>query len=108
MTRVLLVAALALGILSLDTLTLSAQESAHGTPTTYQCPDGTHCNITCSVDGEQVVQTGSPKTVAVTQLGPNNYLIEFSEQGGHTQTTYIAGAKLACTLDGLTKKQMIE
>ena len=105
MTRILSVATLALGMLGLGTLALSAQEPAHTNAITYACVDGAHCSITCSVDGEKVTQTGSPKAVTVTPLGRNNYLIDFTEQGGHTQSTYLAGAKVACILDGLTKGQ---
>jgi hypothetical protein len=104
MTRLFSVAALAFGMLGLGILTLSAQEPAHTNAITYQCIDGTHCSITCSVDGEKVTQTGNPKTVTVTPLGRNNYLVDFTEQGGHTQSTYLAGTKVACILDGLTTK----
>jgi hypothetical protein len=104
MTRPLSVAALTFGMLGLGTLTLSAQEPAHAKATTYQCADGAHCSITCSVDGEKVTQTGNPKTVTVTPLGRNNYLVELTEQGGHTQSTYLAGTKVACILDGLTRQ----
>ena len=58
MTCLLSVAALAFGMLGLGTLTLSAQEPAHPNATTYHCADGAHCSITCSVDGEKVMQTG--------------------------------------------------
>jgi hypothetical protein len=105
MTRILSVAALALGMLGLGTLMLSAQEPKHTNSIAYQCADGGHCAITCSVDGEKVVQTGNPKTVAVTPLGRNNYLIDFTEQGGHTQSTFLSGTKVVCILDGLTKGQ---
>ena len=105
MTRILSVATLALGMLGSGTLALSAQEPAHTNAITYVCADGAHCNITCSVDGEKVMQTGSPKAVTVTPLGRNNYLIDFTEQGGHIQSAYLAATKVVCILDGLTKSQ---
>jgi hypothetical protein len=58
----------------------------------------------CTVDGEKVTQTGSPKTVTVTVLARNNYLVDFVEQNGHTQSIYLAGTKVVCELDGLTRK----
>lgn len=105
MSRILSVAVLALEVLGLGTLTLSAQERGHTNAITYQCVDAAHCAITCSVDGEKVTQTGSPKTVTVTTLGRNNYLIDFTEQNGHMQSAYLAGTKVVCILDGLTKGQ---
>jgi hypothetical protein len=105
MARILSVATLALTMLGLGSLTLSAQEPKHANAITYQCLDSAHCAITCSVDGEKVTQTGSPKAVTVTALGRNNYLIDFTEQSGHAQSTYLAGTKVVCILDGLTKGQ---
>ena len=72
---------------------------------TYECPANGHCNITCSVDGEKQVQTGTPKTVTITPLGPSSYLVELVEQSGHTLFSYLTGAKIVCILDGLTKPQ---
>jgi hypothetical protein len=92
-------------MLGLGTLALSAQETKHATATTYQCPDGAHCSLTCSVDGEKVTQTGGPKAVTVTPLGRNNYLIDFTEQGGRTQSAYLSGTTVVCILDGLIKGQ---
>jgi hypothetical protein len=71
----------------------------------YECPANGHCNITCTVDGEKQLQTGTPKTVTMTPLGPSSYIVELVEQSGHTVFSYLAGAKVACILDGLTKSQ---
>jgi hypothetical protein len=73
-------------------------------PRTYSCEANAHCSISCVVDGEKVVQTGSPKTVTITQLARNNYLVELVEQGGHVQFAYLVGTKIVCTLEGVTKK----
>jgi hypothetical protein len=72
---------------------------------TYECPANGHCNISCSVDGEKQVQTGTPKTVTMTPLGPSSYLLELVEQSGHTLFAYLAGTKVVCILDGVTKGQ---
>jgi hypothetical protein len=71
---------------------------------TYECAASAKCNVVCSVDGEKQVQTGSPKTVIITPIATNNYLVELVEQNGHVQTSYLAGAKFICNFDGLTKK----
>jgi hypothetical protein len=55
------------------------------------------------VDGEKIFQTGVPKTVAVTLLARNNYLIELVEQTGHIQFGYLVGTKIVCTFEGMTK-----
>jgi hypothetical protein len=55
------------------------------------------------VDGERIFQTGVPKTVVVTLLAANNYLIELVEQSGHIQFGYLAGTKIVCTFEGMTK-----
>lgn len=73
-------------------------------PITYECAANAHCSILCTVDGEKVFQTGSPKTVTVTPLARSNYLVDFVEQSGHAQSVYLAGTKVVCNLDGLTKK----
>ena len=71
----------------------------------YECGANVKCSITCLVDTEKVVQTGSPKTVTVTRLGRNNFLVELVEQGGHIQTVYhLAGTKILCDIDGLYKE----
>jgi hypothetical protein len=82
-----------------------AQAQTAGTPRAYECPANGHCNISCSVDGEKQVQTGTPKTVTMTPLGPNSYDLELVEQSGHTLFSYLSGAKVACLLDGLSKSQ---
>jgi hypothetical protein len=69
----------------------------------YECPANARCSISCTVDGDKVVQTGSPKTINITQLTRNNYLVELVEQGGHVQFAYLAGAKVVCTLEGVMK-----
>jgi hypothetical protein len=50
------------------------------------------------------MQPCAPKTVTITPLAPNNYIVELVEQNGHVQTLYLAGGKIVCNLDGLTKK----
>jgi hypothetical protein len=72
-------------------------------PAVYDCAANAHCTISCTVDGEKTFQTGSPKTVTVKPLAPNNYLVELVEQGGHTLSYYLAGTKVICSLEGLTK-----
>jgi hypothetical protein len=105
MTRVLLIGSFALVALCSWMLPAAAQGTAHTAAASYECPANAHCTITCTVDGEKVTQIGDPKTVTVTPLGRNNYLIEFTEQGGHTQATYLAGTKVVCVLDGLIRGQ---
>jgi hypothetical protein len=100
MTRILSTATFALGMLGLGTVTLSAQEPKRTNAITYQCADGAHCTIACSVDGEKVTQTGNAKTVTVTPLGRNNYLIDFTAQGGHIQSTFLSGTKLFASWTG--------
>jgi hypothetical protein len=90
--------------LCLGSSPVRAQVSGQGgSPVNYECVANSHCSISCSVDGEKQVQTGSPKTVTITLLAPNNYLVELVEQSGHTQFAYLAGAKVACSLEGVTK-----
>lgn len=72
-------------------------------PGHYECPANARCIASCAVDGEKIFQTGAPKTIAVTLLAPNNYLIELVEQNGHVQFGYLAGAKIVCTFEGVTK-----
>lgn len=83
---------------------IAAQTAAPMTPATYECAANAHCSVSCLVDGEKIVQTGSPQTITVRPLAANNYLVEFVEQNGHIQFAYLAGARVVCTLDGLTKK----
>ena len=73
-------------------------------PRTYECAANAHCSVFCQIDGEKQMQTGTPKTFTITPLAPNNYIVELVEQNGHVQTLYMAGAKIVCNLDGLTKK----
>lgn len=74
------------------------------TPRTYECSANAHCDVYCVVDGEKQFQTGSPKEITVTQLAGNNYLVELTEQSGKTQFAYLAGTKVVCMLEGVTKK----
>ena len=39
----------------------------------------------------------------MTLLAPNNYLVDLVEQSGHTFSVYLAGAKVICNLDGVTR-----
>jgi hypothetical protein len=73
-------------------------------PASYECAANAHCNVSCQVDGEKVFQTGSPKTISMTMLAPNNYVVELVEQSDHVQFIYLAGTKVVCNFDGVTKK----
>lgn len=98
--------ALAAAILALGASPVLAQGSGHAASSSiaYECAANAKCSISCTVDGEKVFQTGSPKTITVTLLARNNYLVDFAEQSGHAQSVYLAGNKVVCNLDGLTKK----
>jgi hypothetical protein len=72
-------------------------------PVSYECAANARCSVACMVDGEKEIQTGSPKSITVTLLAPNNYVVELVEQSGHIQFAYLAGAKVICNLDGVTK-----
>ena len=74
------------------------------TPRTYECAANAHCSVFCQIDGEKQMQTGAPKTVTITPIAPNNYVVELVEQNGHIQFLYLAGTKVVCNLDGLTRK----
>jgi hypothetical protein len=71
---------------------------------TYECAANAHCSVSCQIDGDKEMQTGAPKTFTMTPIAPNNYIVELVEQNGHVQTLYLAGGKIVCNLDGLTKK----
>jgi hypothetical protein len=73
-------------------------------PRTYECAAGARCSVYCLVDGEKQFQTGSPKEIIVTPLARNNYLVELTEQTGQTQFVYLAGTKVVCIFQGVTKK----
>lgn len=73
-------------------------------PRTYECAANAHCSVFCQIDGEKQMQTGAPKTVTITPIAPNNYVVELVEQNGHVQFLYLAGAKIVCNIDGLTRK----
>jgi len=62
---------------------------------TYECAANAHCSVSCQIDGDKQMQTGAPKTVTITPLAPNNYVVELVEQNGHIQFLYLAGAKVA-------------
>jgi hypothetical protein len=100
----LIAGALAL-VVCFDPPSVMAQAPA-STPTarTYECAANAHCNISCSVDGDKLIQTGAPKTATVTPIAPNNYLVELVEQDGRAQFVYMAGARVVCSLEGLTGK----
>jgi hypothetical protein len=73
-------------------------------PHTYECGANAHCSVSCQIDGDKQMQTGAPKTLTITPIAPDNYVVELVEQNGHVQTLYLAGGKIVCNLDGLTKK----
>jgi hypothetical protein len=74
------------------------------TPRTCECAANAHCSVYCQIDGDKQMQTGAPKTVTITPLAPNNYIVELVEQNGHIQFLYLAGTKVVCNIDGLTRK----
>jgi hypothetical protein len=93
------------GMLAVGSVSVMAQAPAQGyEPRIYECTANAHCSVTCQIDGDKQMQTGAPKTVTIMPLAPNNYVVELVEQNGHVQTLYLAGAKIACNLDGLTRK----
>jgi hypothetical protein len=73
-------------------------------PRTYECAANAHCSVFCQIDSDKQMQTGAPKTVTITPIAPNNYVVDLVEQNGHVQTLYLVGGKIVCNLDGLTKK----
>jgi hypothetical protein len=73
-------------------------------PRTYECAANAHCSVFCQIDSDKLMQTGAPKTFTITPIAPNNYVVELLEQNGHVQTLYLAGGKIVCNLDGLTRK----
>ncbi len=101
-TRIGLIhAAVALSMQAMPVMAQSGPQAANAA--SYECAANASCSIVCTVDGEKIVQTGSPKTVTVKPLAPNNYLVELVEQNGKTQYAYLAGVKVVCSLQGLTR-----
>jgi Methyltransferase domain len=94
---------LVVGILTLGLASAMAQAPMQA-PRTYECAANAHCSVSCQIDGEKQMQTGAPKTVTITLIAPNNYVVELVEQNGHVQFLHFAGTKVVCNLDGLTKK----
>ena len=74
-----------------------------GSPASYECAAGAHCNVSCTVDGDKAFQTGTPKTIALTMLAPYNYLVDLVEQSGETQHIYFSGSKVICNFEGVTR-----
>src|ERR1700722_6589940 len=97
------VGCLAVGMLALAMASAMAQAPLQ-VPRTYECGANTHCSLSCQIDGDKQMQTGAPKTFTITPIAPNNYVAELVEQNGHLQTLYMAGGKIVCNLDGLTRK----
>jgi hypothetical protein len=92
-------------MLSLSSLPVAAQTPKQPLATaSYECAANTHCTVSCLVDGDKVVQTGSPRSVTVSLLARNNYLVELVEENGQIHYAYFAGAKVVCALDGVTRK----
>jgi len=91
------------GILAVDLASALAQAPMQ-VSRTYECAANAHCSISCQIDGDKQMQTGAPKTFTITPIAPNNYVVELVEQNGHVQTLYLAGEKVVCNLDGLTRK----
>jgi hypothetical protein len=93
------------GTLALGLASAMAQAPVQAyTPRSYECAANAHCSVFCQIDGEKQMQTGAPKTVTITPIAPNNYVVELVEQNGHIQFLYLAGTKVVCNLDGLTRK----
>jgi hypothetical protein len=97
------VGCLVAGILVVNVATAMAQTPMQ-VPHTYECAANAHCSVSCQIDGDKQMQTGAPKTFTITPIAPNNYVVDLVEQNGHVQTLYLAGGKIVCNLDGLTKK----
>jgi|GEM_PF-3198772 len=104
MNKGLLVGSLVVAMLCPGCPPVMAQSpgQAHA-PVHYECPADAHCKVSCLVDGDRIFQTGTPKRIAVTLLARNNYLIELVEQNGNIQFGYLAGTKVVCTFEGVTK-----
>jgi hypothetical protein len=93
-----------LALIALGASPLLAQTPAPpAAPSSYECAAGAHCNVSCTVDGDKAFQTGTPKTIALTMLAPNNYLVELVEQSGETQHIYFSGSKVICNFEGVTR-----
>jgi hypothetical protein len=103
MTNRWCVGCLVAGMLTAGCAAAMAQAPMQG-PRTYECAANAHCSVDCQVDGDKQMQTGAPKTVTITPLAPNNYVVELVEQNGHIQFLYLAGTKVVCNIDGLTRK----
>src|ERR1700741_4364511 len=103
MTNCRRVGCLVVGTLALGIAPATAQAPMQ-VPRTYECGANTHCSLSCQIDGDKQMQTGTPKTFTITPIAPDNYIVELVEQNGHVQTLYLAGGKIVCNLDGLTKK----
>src|SRR5258708_7128282 len=97
------VGCLVAGILVVDFASAKAQTPMQA-PRTYECAANAHCSVSCHIDGDKQMQTGAPKTVTITPIAPNNYVVELLEQNGHVQVIYLAGTKVVCSFDGLTRK----
>jgi hypothetical protein len=101
----LIAGVLVLGPVSLGSVPVAAQAPAQpATARSYECAANAHCAVYCSVDGDKLISTGAPKAVTVTAIAPNNYEVEVVEQDGRAQFVYMAGAKVVCSLEGLTAK----
>src|SRR5258708_29652377 len=97
------VGCLVAGILVVDFASAEA-ETPMQAPSTYEGAANAHCSVSCQIDGDKQMQTGAPKTVTITPIAPNNYVVELLEQNGHVQVIYLAGTKVVCSFDGLTRK----
>ena len=103
MTNCWCVGCLVADMLAVGCAAAMAQAPMQG-PRTYECSANAHCSVFCQIDGDKQMQTGAPKTFTITPIAPNNYVAELVEQNGHLQTLYMAGGKIVCNLDGLTRK----
>jgi hypothetical protein len=97
------VGCLVAGMLAMGFASAKAQAQLQ-VPRTYECAANAHCSVFCQIDSDKQMQTGAPKTFTITSIVPNNHVVELVEQNGHVQTLYLAGGKIVCNLDGLTKK----
>jgi hypothetical protein len=96
------VGCLAAGMLAVGAPAMA--QAPNPVPRTYECAANAHCAVSCQIDGEKQMQTGAPKSFTITPIAPNNYVVDLVEQNGHIQTLYLAGGKIVCNFDGLTRK----
>jgi len=63
---------------------------------TYECAANAHCAVSCQIDGEKQMRTAA-KTVTVTPIAPNDYVVELVEQNG-TFNLFIWPGRRLCAI----------